>query len=263
MKWYRNAKIRTKLGVGYGLVITLILGLIATMLVITMMANGNFTYLETYPRTRRMALYDATIHFRSAQNYLSEMSTDYRLDEAYIDRLRQNILEHLEAALARTEQYSASINADPRYTPQELGAREADIAQISGLIESWRDNVAAPVTVALQTNRREEVFYLMAETSHISIQLLGALNNLKELTTSYINQSAAEVTAFAMRAVALLAIISVSTVLFLIFLMFAMTRILTWPLKELMKLASDVSLGKLNVNIDHSRISKDEIGMAT
>jgi len=260
MKWYANLKIRAKLGVGFGMVIVFIIGLIAVMFSITLMATGNFDYLEGYPRTRRMVLNDITIHFRTSQHYLSEMSVPDPYDEGKIDRLSQGITTEISQISVLVQQYQESINADPRYSAQELAARMSDIGLIWQYVQTWQTQVVAPVTAAHREGRHSDVSEITAQTAAIPARVVTSLRDLKDLTTEYINLSATETTAFAFQLIYILMGLAAGAITFTVILMVIMIRALSHPIKRLAADVNEMAEGRLNVNIGSGMQTKDEVG---
>ena len=260
MKWYSNLKIRSKLGLGFGVVIAMVIVIIAVMFSISLMATANFTYLEAYPRSRRMMLNEITIHFRTAQFHLSDMSVNVQADPEQISQLGHAITNELAGISEIVRNYIESINDDPRYTEEELEARLADINRILLLSMTWQSQVANPIASFHMAGQRDVVAQITVQTAHTAELLLTELYALKDLTTEYINQSAEETTAFAMQMVLALIAIAVFTIAFTVMLAVLMIRALAKPMKLLSGQVNDMAEGRLNVNFGHALEAKDETG---
>jgi len=265
MKWYANLKIRAKLGVGFSLIIFMVIAIVAGVFGLAMMANNNFTYLEAYPRARRMQLNEMTIHFRTAQNYLFEMSSHGLELDAHIDRFNQSIEEEMSNFLAVAEYYRVSINVDPRLSqyPEDVSFHLSEISQIEQLANQWRVEIAAPVIDAHRNGLHDLAGTIITRYAQISNQLIDNLNELKMVTTEAINKSATETTEFAFQLIYLIIGITLFVIALTIVFMLIMTRSLAVPIKRLAGVVNDMAEGKLNVNLDRSNITKDEVGELT
>jgi len=265
MKWYANLKIRAKLGVGFSLIIFMVIVIVASVFGLAMMANNNFTYLETYPRARRMQLNEMTIHFRTAQNYLFEMSAHGSDLYAHINQFHSSIEEEMNEFLAVVEYYRMSINADPRLYqyPEYVGFHLAEIGKIEQLANQWRAEVATSVINAHRNGLHDLAGLTIIQHAQISDQLIEDLNELKRITTEAINRSATETTEFAFQLIYLIIGVTLFVIALTIVFMLIMTRSLATPIKRLAGTVNDMAEGKLNFNIDHANITKDEVGELT
>jgi len=265
MKWYANLKIHAKLGVGFSLIILMVIVIVLSVFGLAMMANNNFTYLETYPRTRRMQLNEMTIHFRTAQNYLFEMSAHGSELDAHINQFSQSIEEELNGFFAIAEKYRISINDDPRLDqyPEEVSFHLAGINRIEQLANQWRTEVVPDVINAHQNGLHDLAGQAITLYEHISDQLIKDLYGLKETTAQAINRSATETTEFAFRLIYYILGVTLFVITITIVLMIIMTRSLAVPIKKLAGVVNNMAEGDLSFNLDHANISKDEVGELT
>ena len=274
MKWFSNLKIRSKLVVSFSLIILVVIGVTAGMFVLSLMATNNFTYLEAYPRARRMQLNEITIHFRTAQQYLLEMSAHHGQPavEQQFNRLARLIGAEIEEITDVVSRFRASVNSDPRlgnYTiGRATGFREpqlylADIDGIVQLVNEWQGQVATPVINAHRAGQPGLAAEIVIQTAHLSERLISDLHELKEVTNQAINTSAAETTSFAFQVIFIIIALTLGVILLTVVIMFVLNRTLSMPIRKVMAALGEVSQGKLDVNLDMSSLSRDEIGELT
>ncbi|MCL2398269.1 MAG: methyl-accepting chemotaxis protein [Defluviitaleaceae bacterium] len=265
MKLYSNLKIRAKFGVGIGMIIIIIAALVAIMFFMMILATENFTYLETYPRTRHQQLNEATISFRMVQHHLFEMNLHMHSQsmEGNAHQLGQSISDESGRLFTLLGAYRDSIIVDPRYASIEGDALIRDIDQIINLAESWIEHAANPATQAFLADNYILAADILLGYASLSDQIINRLYALKAVTAGYINASAEETTAFAFQVVIIFCVVAVVAILFVIGLMLLMNNSIVVPIKRLSVLVNDLAEGNLNVNIDRSQITNDEIGDLT
>ena len=264
MRWYSNLKIKAKLGVGIGMIIVLLAALVAMAFSIMILVNGNFTYLERYPRTRLQHLNEAAISFRTAQYHLFVMNLHAHNQniDGHVHQSSSVVSDESERLLALLEKYRVSLLADPRQDSAG-NALMRDIDQTTNLAEMWVELVSEPAVQAFLSDNYSLIGDLMLRHSSLSDQIIDSLYALKIMTTSYINARAEETTSFVFQTVIMFSVAAIVAILFVIGLMVLLNNALAKPIRNLSLMVNDLARGNLNINVDHSRITNDEIGTLT
>jgi len=255
-------KIKGKMFLGFFLLlaITAVIAVIGAITVIQV--DRDYSYVLNHPFRQYAALRDAQYNFINTRR-IKNHSAVYIGDIEYING--QEVLFHQvwTELNANLEYFESSLRLDPVINPNDRNNRLASINSLQNIIHRYFNSYVIEVFESARVSDQERVIQLVqggqavideANThleylfAYLNVQMMNASDELSRQT----NQ------AF----ITLLALTAAGLVLGVV-LAIVISRSIANPVNELVKILSDVSKGKLNVNIDRRNISKDEIGILT
>lgn len=193
---------------------------------------------------------------------MSVFSGESGADDSINAQLR-TIEELIGKTNAELESYKSSVNADPRFTDSQKEERLSAADSLISLVSQYYDKLVLPVTLANLAGDRAEVVALAAQYAAISDELFAGIDGLTAKAETLVDTLNTETTQAAESSILLLIGLSLAIVVVCVLLAVLITRVITKPIKGLVSLVSDVSAGNLNINMNRSGVTKDEIGELT
>lgn len=278
----RNMKIRSKLFFGFILLIAISI-LIAGFGALQLNdVNEQYTYLLNYPMERRndlrniqVAMMDARRTMNRASMYASELDLDAHpegLDLAANSRARNLGIDTQEATIrdlrASIVRYAASfrgsINRDRRIEDSDRSAQLQRINSIETYALRYLDYYIAQTMAYARAGDTLSPIWVTrnaAETTVTPFYIIfdETLETLNELV--YVRRM--ELNATTIRTIYIMALITLAGVIIGVAVSLLISGAINKPIEKLEDLVKNVSSGNLNVNMNRSSLSSDEIGNLT
>ena len=263
---FKNIKISSKLGLGFGLLL-IITAIITFYSAFSMFAmNSEATYVIEGPYTRYSLIRDIEVYMMDARRTMNRISMyggAGNPDELGNITLQENgvraIISDVDNALAA---YRLSMDTDPRLSGTVLAERHAVVNNLEAALNDYWDQIFA-VLAAARNFDIDEAVEITRNAGPIVTRALGHIEYLKNVSINFMNNIVADLDSYALNNVWLLIGLTAAGVLIGILAAYFITKSITGPVNKISSLVSDVSKGNINVNIDRSLVSKDEIGLLT
>jgi methyl-accepting chemotaxis protein len=251
MGWFKNAKTRSKLLLGFGVMCALLIGLAAMA----------YRTLDTILTTERNGV--------DANNGVALTLTDVR---SHLNRLRSRMFELF---LTTDEAQKAAILLD---IDKKIGEIKTGVSQAKAVLTArgYPDEIAfvadleTRLSVYLEGRAEAAGLLLAGRTEDARVMLVGVqytrFEGMREILLAlgeHIQQDAAVARAESKRlfneAVGVLVAIAIAGVLFTVFIVWLMNRLIAAPLGLTVKMIQDVSKGELGTRLKMNR--RDEVGL--
>ena len=264
MQWFNNLKIRAKMIVGFGAVI--VLAIFLAVYAVSQIAGVSTDYqaLLDGAVTRQLTALRSESNTRALRRTFTQMgmqalSGNTVLINSIYDEMR---IFHADLLLALDE-YDYSVNNDPLFDQADRNSRLALSQNIRVLAAQYVNTVNVPAhRYAIQGNLDAIVNIANIHGGMIN-DLVAASQELYDIATEAVNTSRADSIAAAAAAQTILIVVAIVIVLAAAAIAFLIAGAISKPISNLVTLAESVSAGQLNINIDRSRVTKDELGDLT
>ncbi|MCL2852350.1 MAG: methyl-accepting chemotaxis protein [Defluviitaleaceae bacterium] len=264
MKWFNDMKIRTKLLVSFSAVLALVMVLAMYAIIQVRNINAEYYNVINHPVATREAILQAQSNIRGFRRTVASLVMYAPTDStAAKNSLSREGLGLFEASMGALDNYEHAVRTDATLPQAYIDIRMNDSSELRHLLQTYHDTIFLPVLAYSLAGNHSAAISLVESGSGIINQLVDITFSMEGAAGILLNvQTYATVN---MADTSLLVLIAVSVVIFLVALVLALSVAegISRPIRKLVSAASDVSMGKMNVNIDRSTASKDEIGELT
>ena len=258
----KNLKIKRKLTIGFGMLLMFVVIITSVGTISILHVNNNYTHVLDYPSHRYSLLRDLNIDLLELRRIVMQASFMLGNSPA-IDSLQNDFNTAYINIRETLEEHSNNLLLDTSITAEARNLFMSEVAHLEGLIDDYIRHVTTPTFVAARADNFNQVAALLPLNSAISEDIQTQFMTIFALATEYIITIDAEMSALVINTVLTVAVLAIFTLIFGIFIAILITRSITRPIRKLQADLGDVASGSLNINIDRSSISKDEIGMLT
>ena len=264
MNWFNNIGIRSKMAVGFGavVVLTIFLATYAWLQV----GNVNRSYYELLDQSvaRRQYSMEMQSAIRAIRRTLTAtVMYAPTADEAAINGLYGEMRGFYSDVLTAIDGYNATLLRNAGATQEWRDLRFGLSGNVRHAIDEYIDDIFVPVNRYALAGDHIRALEVLHEGRPIVLDLIESTSYLVDMTNLAIDNASASTIESAYNAQIILLVISVAAILaaiiFAVFIGYAISK----PIRELVSLASLVSSGQLNVNIDRSKVTRDELGELT
>jgi len=264
MKWFNNLKVRSKMIVGFGAVIVLVIILAVFAYIDIGRLNNYYQGLLDNAVVRRDAVLRTQSNIRAVRRTLTATAMYSPIaDEVNINALYQEMRGFFNSANAALDDYERSVNTDPNLSQAD---RDLQLGR-SSYVRQNLDTYINAIFITVRNYALAGDYASSLETIEagrpIVIDLVATTDELREMADITMASMSAAAIASAEQIQNLLLIISIVIILIAVALALIVAHAISKPIKELASLTSLVSDGQLSVNIDRSKVTKDEIGGLT
>ena len=247
---------------GFGMVILLTIVLAVFSYISTHVIDEAYTYLLNFPQERVTLLKDANKELMNMRRIAAVIILE-RDDTDEIDRLTNEYTEAYNNALNLFERYTALNNAD---TQRE----EAVINQFNMLTRSLVEDISTytrdyftPISYLSREGNQEEALRLIQEGRYVITSASDTILSLAASAQNFLEEESIANTAEKNLYNNLTMGLSVGILALSVAIALAISQTLSKPIQKLKELMGNVAAGNLDINIDHSAVTKDEIGDLT
>jgi len=260
MRWFNNLKIKSKMIIGFALIIIMLTGM--ALFAVSRLNKITVIYSNTikYPVTIKGAIIETQSAYNDLRRITSSIIAFTPLgDSARIDKLYQEAVSAYEQAVNTVKKLEKLIGESPLLNEGEKRIRLERADALKDYMQRYRSEICDPIMNAARTgnyDRCVEIANGMGtfadEVSALSIEMYKLASIVEERSSNN-----ALVTADQSK-ILLIAIIMVSVVISILLAML-IALLIARPIKNMIDIADDVAKGNLDVHIDTS--AKDETGM--
>jgi len=272
MKWFGNLKIGGKMFIGFGAVIAL--AIVLAIVAIVQLNTVNTDYSAIFGRS--VLRYQNALEAQSYSRGLRRVMNGIVMQSAVTDPAAR------DAALNTLATEGSNMYRDAMAALASYDASVVRQAQEEGTTGTEWDRMRLDMSAAIRRNL--EIYYgqvlpqVMAYAragNHaaalaITVANIGVVNdityesrNMTAVAEGAMTTNTAAASDAASTALTIVVVLAIVLVILAVVLAFIVTRALTKPVNELVALTQKVAAGQLNMNIDRSRVTNDEIGALT
>jgi PAS domain S-box-containing protein len=260
MKWFNNLRIKSKMIIGFVLMIIMLTGM--ALFAISRLNKVANIYSDTikYP----MGVKDATLRtqsmYRDLRRITNAMIAYTPLDEpARIDKLYEDAVSAYESAENIIYELEILLKTNPLLNDEERRIRIERANEIKNNMQKYKNEVCDPIMNAARAGDYDRCIEI-ADNSIGFVDDTRALTiDLYELASIVEERTSLNALVAANQSKMLLVTIFAVSVVISIILAMLIALLITKPIKNMTDIADNVAKGNLNVNIDTS--AKDETGM--
>ena len=264
MNWFNNIKIRTKLLASFGAVIALVVVLAVYAVIQVRSVNDEYHEVLQYPVIARDAILRTQSNIRALRRTVAGMVMYAPTDNTMaINALFNEGTGFLNQAIQALDEYEYAIGTDELPSQTEKNGYLAESVRLRQLLQTYYSDIFEPVReYALAGNHAMALAQVEAGNDTIE-QLVAITFGMSQEAEKLKNTHIAY--AFYLADAAFYVLVSVSFIIVIVAVLLALlsAHVISKPIKNLVSLVSSVSKGHLNVNIDHSKVTKDEVGDLT
>ena len=254
---FRNLKIRSKLGIGFGLLL-LLLAFVAVYAILTLQnIRDDYVYMMDYPVTR----YNTVNYMYAEFNNLRRLGTlmAYHLgDTDALENTWVNATESERILNRLFSDYVENLQSDPLMEAADKESLLSHTDGLSDLINEYTNDVIYVMYRAALDGNYELVASIFVDGAPLVGQIVTSMQYLSLSASTLLATMSEATNTTASNAILLIGILSLGSLFVGIVIAFLVSRIISRPIEEVMKALYQVSLGNLNVNL--RRECKDETG---
>jgi len=260
MKFFNDLKIKSKMIVGFALIIIMLTGM--ALFAINRLSKVTVMYGNTikYPIAIRNSITETQSAYNNLRRITSIITAFAPLgDSVKIDKLYQDAVSAYELAVNTIEEFEKLIKESPLLTEEEREARLERAETLKSYVQRYKNEACDPITNAARIgdyDRCIEIVNNMGtfadEASAIAFQMCELANIVEKRSSNNALDTANQ------SKMLLIIIFAVSGVISVIMAML-IASLIAKPIKNMTDVANNVAKGNLDVKIDTS--TKDETGM--
>jgi len=266
MTFLRNIKIRSRLLLGFALllIITAIIAAFGAISIISV--DDEYTYVLEYPFVRYALLRDVEVGLMDARRITSRAGLYMYDPVAAVDGINAQERELYDVRRrmeANIERYRSSLNSDQNVDPSLRNSQLTTIASLEAIVNDYFNIYAAGLIVAARAGDEVNAIRFVhdgathLEAAYVHFGTLFA--NLSEFMDS-INDELSQDT---MNTFVILMGLAAGGIVVGLVIALLIADSITKPMKKVLTALEDVADGNINANISKADITNDEIGILT
>jgi PAS domain S-box-containing protein len=260
MKWFSNLKIKSKMIIGFALIIVMLTGM--ALFSINRLNKVAAIYNNTikYPVGIKSAILRTQAAYRDMRRITNAIIAYTPLGEsARIDKLYQDAVSAYESAINTTLEFEELIKTSPLLNEEEKKMRLGRVDVLKDYIQRYKNEACDPITDAARTGDYDRCIEIANHLETFVSETRALTIELYELASAVEERSNYNASVIANQSKMLLAAIIVVSVVISVILALLIASLIARPIRRMTDIANNVAKGNLNVNIDIS--AKDETGM--
>ncbi|MCL2385940.1 MAG: methyl-accepting chemotaxis protein [Defluviitaleaceae bacterium] len=259
----RNTKVAGKLGIGFGILLIIMLAMAIYGVVTVTRINSDYRYAASHPTARYNLLLQTEIevHRLRTNVALIAASADHPqvIEDAYA-----SVVASREVIYELLEKYRESLRDDPRIDEE---TREAGINAAYGLQNNHLNNYFNTIVYPLYAVATGASDRLLPEILEEATPILAGIDNVFIALTNAAQETVdglfTSASLFAGISSGIMLAVAIIGIAFGVIIAFVISSAITRPIKRTVDALNNVSAGNLNININRAKIGKDEVGMLT
>ena len=262
----RNMKIRSKLILGFGF-------LLATMAAITIYSsigmsriNQDAAYVLEGPYYRYTIIRHIErqiLDTRRIMNRISMYGSAAVPDQGAITAQENEFNDNVALIARLILDYRHSTDTVNEAPPDVIRYRHGVVDRLEEALRIYWNDVNTIISLARQGGQSDQKIQVTVQSAASIRNIYVPLDELILLSTDFMANSPDELAAYANQTTLILWVIAAIGTIISVALAVLIVRSITGPVNRISALVSDVSNGNINVNIDRSYVSADEIGELT
>ncbi|MCL2873651.1 MAG: methyl-accepting chemotaxis protein [Defluviitaleaceae bacterium] len=262
MTFIKNIKIGAKLALGFTIVLLFALALAIYGIIAMSNLSNNYQWVIDSPNARFILVEEIDMVITDIRHYTTLAALNAG-DSEVISRFEENINEKRQLFGELVEELRESLENDNIISIYAKNVNNILMETVADLVYSYLDNQVASIISAARANDLDLARELIFAGLHVNDVIDDSLYTLFEEIHTYMLQARIYVENRRQRSVFNMIFTFVGVLAISAVIAIATSRIITKPINQLLALVSDVSKGRLNVNIDSTNFSTDETGALT
>ena len=264
MKFFKNLTIGLKLIISFGFILVLMLSLIIYAISRQNYVSLAFRNIVDSTMMQSIELLNVQIHVENMRRATAVSAANAAVENtAAINRADEEIIYHFNEALQRLNEFNETTRNNDMYSFDRITQliNYSDILRTT--INDYYTNISRPVVGYALAGDFESSLARIDAGALIIQEMLTQMDGLRTEVRDSRDEQVTYVYAIVRSAVTNLILVSGIIFLATLILTYLVSKIISGPIKDLVKVVEEVAKGNLNTNIDRSRITEDEIGMMT
>jgi len=260
MKWFNNLKIKSKMIIGFALMIIMLTGM--ALFAINRLNKVAVIYSNTikYPVTIRSTIIEAQSAYNDLRRITSIITAFAPLgDPERIDKLYQNAVSAYETAMNTIQEFEQLMKANPLLNEHERSIRLERANTLKKYVQQYKNEACDPIMNAARAGDYDRCIEIVNNMGTSADEASAITNEICDLANIVEERSSNSALATADQSKMLLFVIFAVSVVISIILAMLIALLIARPIRNMTDVANNVAKGNLNVNIDTS--AKDETGM--
>jgi two-component system, sensor histidine kinase and response regulator len=260
MKWFNDLKIKSKMILGFALIIMMLTGM--ALFAINRLNKVTVLYGNTikYPVTIRSAITETQSAYNDLRRITSIITAFAPLnDPERIDRLYQDAVSAYELAVNTIQEFEQLMKENPLLSEEERVIRLERAETLKNYVQRYKSEACDPITVAARNGDYDECIEIVNNMGTFANEVSALTVQMCELANVVEERSSNDALVTANQSKMLLIIIFAVSGVISIILALLIASLISRPIRNMTDVANNVAKGNLNVNIDTS--TKDETGM--
>ncbi|MCL2854366.1 MAG: methyl-accepting chemotaxis protein, partial [Defluviitaleaceae bacterium] len=264
MKWFNNIKISSKMIIGFGAVILLTIVLAVVAWVQVGNVSDAYGTLLDQSVARRQASMEAQSNIRAIRRTLTgTVMHAPNANQDAIMSLYNEMLGFHAGVLSAMEDYDDTIRRNSAFTQADREERFLLSQNVRNLTQQYIDQIFMPAHRYALAGNHAAALDVVTGGVYIVNSVIDATDYLVDMTNTAIASSEINLAGDVQGIRNMVIIIGAVVVLVAILLAILIARAISKPVTDLVSLTAQVSAGQLNINLDNSKVTKDEIGILT
>jgi len=260
MKWFNNLKIKSKMIVGFALIIIMLTGM--ALFAINRLNKITVLYSNTikYPVTIRSAITETQSAYNDLRRITSLITAFAPLNEsAKIDKLYQDAVSAYELAVNTIQEFEQLLNENPLISEEEREIRLERAETLKSYVQRYKNEICDPITAMARNGDYDRCIEIVNNMGTFADEVSAITAQMCELANIVEERSSNNALVTANQSKMLLVVIFAVSGVISVILAMLIASLIARPIRNMTDVANNVAKGNLNVNIDTS--TKDETGM--
>jgi len=263
---FKNMRIGGKLGLGFGLMIVALAGIAIYAIFNITTLNRNTSLMMNNPVERYKNVGSMEVDLMELRRLVSAMA--FRLgDPVTLAGMRAEATQVANNFYRRVDANITSLRYDRQITPARRDETIEQYQDLRRLVQTYYTEVVVGMYNAARTGTpgdpvsRGIIYTYFDLGASIADDVYVIFDDIFEATDTTMSNRAREIESTAGTTTIIMSIVTIVVIAVGILVAFLITTTITKPIGTVVKALSDVARGKLNINIDRSKITKDETGV--
>jgi len=258
----KNMKIRSKLILGFGLLLFVTAAIAVVGAISLFRVDRDYNYVLEFPNARYSDMRQLEVGLMDLRRIIT-MAAFLTGDPAAISGVERDLDDARAVMRTTIDRFNQNVIDDPTFDDTTRRERQRQTGELESLIFDYLENIANPIVYAARQGNLYRVMEIIpmatSYNNEIDAQFYVLFNNIAEI----VEQTGAETVAMSRRTLFILLGLSLGGLAIGIVIALIISSMITKPIKNVLVALGDVAAGNLNVNINKSNITRDETGQLT
>ena len=261
MRFFRNLRIRLKLFICFGFALALMLVLIVYAVSQQGYVRSRFRTITDSTMMQSIELLNAQIAAENIRRATAAATAHSAVENVgAIQSASTELTANYNEAMHRLDAFNEVTRRNELYTPHQVTASINASNILRDTITNYYRNISRPVIEYALAGDIESALALVGEGAPIIHEMLAQLETLRNSVRDSRGEHVAYVHDTVNTTITYLIILCVLIFFGILILAYAVSLVISKPINNLVKISKEVANGNININIDRSRITKDEVG---